>query len=311
MPFKPVEKILVSDGILEQIRDLIHSGEFLPGQRLPSEVKMAALLSVSRSSLREALNALVHLGYLQRQTRGIYVNPSVNWRATPSFRFSRSQEDLDVAEMIEVRKIVESELCALAAKRAEPEDIKALEQNLDQMGARLNDPKAFITSNQNFHLRIAKAAKNHILEDFIVNIRNLLKSNIALVIEKSAISRRSLVYHRRIFEAIRDGDDMLFLFRRHYGQASGMVVQAKDRALGKGVQFLHLLALHVLLVGAAKDAGQPCLGRFAGDDLRSQRHVIKNIGEGAGGIRVMVLLVKNEPLDRDQLAGIFIHVSHR
>jgi GntR family transcriptional repressor for pyruvate dehydrogenase complex len=206
MPFKPVEKILVSDGILEQIRDLIHSGEFLPGQRLPSEVKMAALLSVSRSSLREALNALVHLGYLQRQTRGIYVNPSVNWRATPSFRFSRSQEDLDVAEMIEVRKIVESELCALAAKRAEPEDIKALEQNLDQMEARLNDPKAFINSNQRFHLSIARAAKNHILEDFTVNIRNLLKSNIALVIEKSAISRRSLGYHRRIFEAIRDGD---------------------------------------------------------------------------------------------------------
>jgi GntR family transcriptional repressor for pyruvate dehydrogenase complex len=137
MPFKPVEKILVSDGILEQIRDLIHSGEFLPGQRLPSEVKMAALLSVSRSSLREALNALVHLGYLQRQTRGIYVNPSVNWRATPSFRLSRSQEDLDVAEMIEVRKIVESELCALAAKRAEAEDIKALEENLEQMEAQL------------------------------------------------------------------------------------------------------------------------------------------------------------------------------
>lgn len=206
MPFKPVEKILVSDGILEQIRDLIRSGEFSPGQRLPSEMKMAELLSVSRSSLREALNALVHLGYLQRQSRGIYVNLNPNQTAAPTLHFTRSQEDLDVAEMIEVRKIIESELSALAAKRAEPRDIKSLEENLHQMEAGLEDPKAFITSNQNFHLRIAKAAKNHILEDFIINIRNLLKSNIALVIEKSAISRRSLGYHRRIFEAIRDGD---------------------------------------------------------------------------------------------------------
>ena len=63
--------------------------------------------------------------------------------------------------------------------------LRPLSKILDQMEARLDDPKAFITSNQNFHLRIAKAAKNHILEDFIVNIRNLLKSNIALVIEKS------------------------------------------------------------------------------------------------------------------------------
>jgi GntR family transcriptional repressor for pyruvate dehydrogenase complex len=177
MPFKPVEKILVSDGILEQIRDLIHSGEFPPGQRLPSEMKMAGLLSVSRSSLREALNALVHLGYLKRQTRGIYVNPNTNRRATPAFHFSRSQEDLDIAEMIEVRKIVESELCALAAKRAEANDIKDLAESLEQMKAQLDDPAAFINSNQRFHLSIARAAKNHILEDFIVNIRNLLKSN--------------------------------------------------------------------------------------------------------------------------------------
>jgi len=41
MALKPVEKILVSDGILEQIRAAIHSGEFSPGQRLPSETRMA------------------------------------------------------------------------------------------------------------------------------------------------------------------------------------------------------------------------------------------------------------------------------
>ena len=206
MPFKPVEKILVSDGILEQIRDLIHSGEFLPGQRLPSEMKMAEFLSVSRSSLREALNALVHLGYLQRRNRGIYVNPEMEWWTKPSFHFSRSQEDLNIAEMIEVRKIIESELCALATKRAEAEDIKSLEQNLQKMKVQLDDPPAFIKSNQHFHLHIAKAAKNHILEDFIVKIRDLLKNNIAHVIEKSTISERSLGYHQRIFEAIRDGD---------------------------------------------------------------------------------------------------------
>ena len=206
MPFKPVEKILVSDGILEQIRNLIHVGEFSPGERLPSEMKMATYLSVSRSSLREALNALVHLGYLQRRHRGIYVNPEMQWQTKHAFHFPRSQEDLNVAEMIEVRKIIESELCALAAKRAEPEDINALEKNLEQMKAQFNDPAAFISANQHFHLCIARAAKNHILEDFIIKIRDLLKSNIALVIEKSTIGKRSLGYHQKIFEAIRDGD---------------------------------------------------------------------------------------------------------
>jgi GntR family transcriptional repressor for pyruvate dehydrogenase complex len=206
MPLTRVEKILVSDGILEQIRDLIHSGEFPSGQRLPSEVKMAELLSVSRSSLREALNALVHLRYLQRRNRGVYVNPEIWWRTNLSFPFPRSQEDLSIAEMIEVRKIIETELCALAAKRAEAEDINALEKSLQEMKNRLDDPAGFINSNQRFHLCVAKAAKNRILEDFIVKVRDLLRSNIAMVIEKSTISKRSLGYHQRIFEAIRGRD---------------------------------------------------------------------------------------------------------
>lgn len=206
MPFKPVEKILVADGILEQIRELIHSGEFSPGQRLPSEMNMAKHLSVSRSSLREALNALVHLGYLQRQNRGIYVASESQWRTNLSFHFARSQEDQRVAEMIEVRKIIETELSALAAKRAEPEDIKALEESLQQMKAQVNDSKAFINSDHHFHLCIAKAAKNSLLGDFIDKIRDLLKDNITLIIQKSNISKRSLDYHQRIYEAVKEGD---------------------------------------------------------------------------------------------------------
>ncbi len=206
MPLKPVQKILVSDGILEQLREMIHAGELSPGERLPSEMKMAEHLSVSRSSLREALNALIHLGYLYRQSKGTYVAPEAHWPTNLSFYFSRSLEDQKIAEMIEVRKIIETELSALAAKRAEPEDIKALEESLHQMEVHFDDSKAFINSDHHFHLCIAKAAKNSILGDFIDKVRDLLKDNIALIIQKSSISRRSLRYHQQIFEAIRNGD---------------------------------------------------------------------------------------------------------
>lgn len=206
MPLKPVQKILVSDGVLEQIREMVHSGEFSPGERIPSEMKMAENLSVSRGSLREALNALLHLGYLYRQNKGLYVASETHWRTNIAFFFSRSQEEQNIAEMIEVRKIIETEVSALAAKRAEPEDIKALEESLHQMEVQLNDSKAFINSDHHFHLCVAKAAKNSLLGDFIDKIRDLLRDNIALIIQKSNISKRSLHYHQRIYEAIRDGD---------------------------------------------------------------------------------------------------------
>jgi GntR family transcriptional repressor for pyruvate dehydrogenase complex len=183
MPLKPVQKILVSDGILDQIREMIQSSELTPGQRLPSETSLAKHLSVSRSSLRE-----------------------FHWRTNLSFHFLRSQEDQAIAAMIEVRKIVEPELSALAAKRAEADDLKVLEESLRQMKTQVDDSNAFINSDHHFHLCIAKAARNSVLGDFIEKIRDLLRSNISLVIQKSTISRRSLDYHQRIYEAIKEGN---------------------------------------------------------------------------------------------------------
>jgi GntR family transcriptional repressor for pyruvate dehydrogenase complex len=206
MPLRPVQKILVSDGILDQIREMIQSSEFSPGQRLPPETSLAKHLSVSRSSLREALNALVHLGYLQRQKRGVYVAPESHWRTNLSFHFLRSQEDQAIAAMIEVRKIIEPEVSALAAKRAEADDLKALEESLRQMKTQVDDSNAFIHSDHHFHLCVARAAKNSVLGDFVEKIRDLLRSNISLVIQKSEISRRSLDYHQRIYEAIKEGN---------------------------------------------------------------------------------------------------------
>ena len=69
-----------------------------------------------------------------------------------------------------------------------------------------NNPTAAVADLAFFERVVEFAAKNHILEDFIIKIRNLLKSNIALVIGKSTISKRSLGYHQKIFGAIRDGD---------------------------------------------------------------------------------------------------------
>jgi len=65
---------------------------------------------------------------------------------------------------------------------------------------------AFINSDHHFHLRIAKAAKNRILGDFIEKVGDLLRENIESIIQRSNISKRSLNYHRRIFEAIKGGD---------------------------------------------------------------------------------------------------------
>jgi len=206
MPLKPVRKVLVSDGVVEQLKGLVDSGELSPGSRLLSETKLAEQLSVSRSSLREALNALVHLGYLERRNRGLCVAPEAARRVSTPLPISRSKEEVSIAEMIEIRRIVETQLCTLAAKRAEADDIRALGQDLQKMKAQVDHPEDFIASDHHFHLCIAKAAKNSILGEFIERVGDLFRNNIALIVQKSSISRRSLRYHQQIFDAIRSGD---------------------------------------------------------------------------------------------------------
>lgn len=206
MPLIPVRKILVSDGILEQLREMIYAGELPPEARIPPELKLAQELSVSRSSLREALNALVHMGCLYRKNKGLYVAPESRWKNAFSANLKRSLKEEQIGEMIEVRKIVEAEICSLAAKRATGEDITQLEEIFAEMKKHLHDPQAFAHSNHKFHLAIAASAKNEILKDLIEKLRDMLKDNISQIILRSQISARSLAYHQRILAAIKDGD---------------------------------------------------------------------------------------------------------
>ena len=62
MNFNPIKTKKVPDQIAEQIRSSILAGEFSPGQKLPTERKLADMFGVSRPSVREAINMLVSAG---------------------------------------------------------------------------------------------------------------------------------------------------------------------------------------------------------------------------------------------------------
>jgi len=63
--FKKISPTKISDEIIEQFKDLLKGGEIKPGDELPPERELADLLGVSRPSLREALNVLQVMGFLE------------------------------------------------------------------------------------------------------------------------------------------------------------------------------------------------------------------------------------------------------
>src|SRR5262252_2485635 len=109
----------VTQDAIERIRELIVSGEWGPGSRLPREADLAAELGVSRNSLREAVRALSLVRILDvRQGDGTYVSslePNSLLDAM-SFLLEFHQDD-SVLDILGVRRILEPAATALAAQK--------------------------------------------------------------------------------------------------------------------------------------------------------------------------------------------------
>ncbi|WP_230685041.1 FadR/GntR family transcriptional regulator [Cellulomonas sp. JZ18] len=139
---------------------LIATGQVAAGDRLPSERDLAASLSVSRATLREAMHELEAKNLIERRPgRGtVVVAPSDAERALLDLS-SPSSEARDAAEL---REIVEPSVAGLAARRATPANLLQLREVLDRTTPRLR-PEASLACDTEFHLLVARAARNPLL----------------------------------------------------------------------------------------------------------------------------------------------------
>lgn len=201
---RPVNRVLISDGIIDQIKNLILKGDLKPGDLLPPEIRMASQMGVGRSTLREALQVLIHLGFIERKGKETIVSPSVHEKLFPRDILSHYQAHKGVMEMIELRKVVESFLAESAAVRASQEVIERLGRILKEMEESVGDVQRFVASDHQFHLCIAEGVQNKIFYDLMMGIRSLLRDTQRLVLSKSRdILPRSMEFHRKIYLAIK------------------------------------------------------------------------------------------------------------
>jgi DNA-binding FadR family transcriptional regulator len=201
-----MRRVLVSDEIIEQFKNLILDGTLKPGDGLGSETNLAAQMNVGRSTIREALKVLIHLGFIERKGKVAVVAKSVSGGMKPQKIIERFRANRNFLEMIEVRKIIEPDIAAMAATRYETGDLDLIRQDVDAMQETLGDVEAFLNHDYNFHLHIAQASRNQILIEITRGIQAMLKKTQAYVLRESgSIHKRSLGFHTKIFKAIKNG----------------------------------------------------------------------------------------------------------
>jgi DNA-binding FadR family transcriptional regulator len=211
MPIQTVEPQRLYRQIAEQLRQLMSSGEFAVGSRLPAERDLATQLGVSRPSVREALIALEVEGMIEVRTgSGIYVqstSPNAN-QAGPSA--SDATAEWGPLEVMSARILVEAEVAALAAQNAQKKDLQAIRNGLKKMRQEVTQDQVPRHGDQAFHEGIAQACGNSVLLDTVERFwqaRNgPLFERLGDYFENPASWQAAIAEHQRVLEAIEAGD---------------------------------------------------------------------------------------------------------
>ncbi|MER9303991.1 FadR family transcriptional regulator [Mesorhizobium sp. M0293] len=162
MPIQAVEPRRLYRQVADQLRQLIDSGEFAVGDRLPTERDLADQLGISRPTVREALIALEVEGRIRiRVGSGIYVTDPPNTAA------SEAATDEGPFELLRAREFVEGAIAAEAALHIRPADLKLLDDVLRRMEAMRHPNKMTIALDREFHTAVAGILENAVLVRFI------------------------------------------------------------------------------------------------------------------------------------------------
>jgi DNA-binding FadR family transcriptional regulator len=198
----------LTDQAIAKIKDLIVTGEFAPGDRLPREKELAERLGLSRNSLREAVRALTLVGVLEpRQGDGTYVTslePDLLLAGT-SF-VSDLITGPTLRELYEVRRILEPVATALATPRLTDEDLEALDESLQRMDT-AETTQSFIDADVDFHRVIVSACGNATLASLIQNLAGgTLRARIWRAIHERDAVESTRRLHHDIYQALRMRD---------------------------------------------------------------------------------------------------------
>lgn len=177
---------------MEQIREAIFSHELPPGHRL-SEAELGSRLGMSRTPVREALNVLVAEGLVRKDARGPFVAS-----LTPS----------DVRQLLVVREVLDGLTASLAAQRPNDDLKDFLLALLEEMEARLRagDTRKVAELDYRLHQAIAEASENIYAIELLRQHYGQMHSFRLFSYALSGVPEQSQRQHRKVVEAIVDGD---------------------------------------------------------------------------------------------------------
>jgi len=206
--FAPSEDRLAHQ-IEAKIEDLIASGEYAVGSRLPGERELMKRLAVSRPVVREAIGRLESRGLLRvYPSKGTFVTGTPEWGVKAQWQSWVARDRTKLLALLEVRECLELRAAELAIERATEEQLSEL--RLALLGFEQQCQRGSLADMSHwdkvFHYQIAVCSGNAVLASFIENVNETIRSARRSTLANPEVAQRSLDEHRVIVEAMERRD---------------------------------------------------------------------------------------------------------
>lgn len=207
MQFETLKRVPAYVMAQNAIKDMILSGKLGPGDLLPGEHDLAEQLGVTRPTIREAIRTLESSGLLERgHRRRMQVAAPSSEVSSSAIRNAIVMHDITYRELWEVSTALEPLAARMAAERVSPDQLAKIEANLEHTRACINDPKALVQADIEFHELVTEASGNHALQLARTPLSDFLSAAYGVVTQKLGPGERLLKAHETIYAAIAQRD---------------------------------------------------------------------------------------------------------
>jgi GntR family transcriptional repressor for pyruvate dehydrogenase complex len=201
----PIARQNTYELVADRLVALISERHLRPGDAIPTERELTERYGVGRSSVREALRVLESNGLIA-STRGGFVVAAASRTLNKSIGLLLVLEEANLRELFELRRMLEVETAALAAARRRRRHLAQLAETIEEMEHGLADEDRYIAADVRFHLVLAEASGNRMVEHVMLAIRDLLRRALSTIYRIPESAAQSIADHRAILAAVESTD---------------------------------------------------------------------------------------------------------
>ena len=231
MQIKLIRNDSAPEGVVKQILNNLESGIMKPGEKLPTQEKLAQRFGVGRSSIREATNALAIMGYLKIiQGKGTFISETIPAANSTGTLDSDFLSDANLFNLVEIREVLECYVVRKAAERADNKQLALLGQAISNLEKCKVEIEKFLPADLKFHIAVANAANlpevGKIVEVIHTKINKLL--SVVFTTSKPEAVLEAIESAKLVYTSIVSGEDRQAVrcMRNHLDTSTNALKQA-------------------------------------------------------------------------------------